>query len=30
MKEGQIQGQLSAAAATEESVMRLATHEGAA
>jgi rhamnose transport system ATP-binding protein len=30
MKEGQIQGQLSATAATEESVMRLATHEGAA
>ncbi len=30
MREGQIQGQLSAADATEESVMRLATHEGTA
>ena len=30
MREGHIQGQLPAAAATEESVMRLATHEGAA
>jgi ABC-type sugar transport system ATPase subunit len=30
MREGQIQGQLSAGEATEESVKRLATHEGAA
>jgi rhamnose transport system ATP-binding protein len=30
MREGQVQGQLAAAEATEESVMRLATHEGAA
>jgi ABC-type sugar transport system ATPase subunit len=30
MREGQIQGQLAAADATEESVMRLATHEGTA
>jgi ABC-type sugar transport system ATPase subunit len=30
MREGQIQGQLAGADATEEAVMRLATHEGAA
>ena len=30
MREGRIQGQIAAAEATEESVMRLATHEGAA
>jgi ABC-type sugar transport system ATPase subunit len=30
MREGQIQGQLSAAEASEESVMRLATHESVA
>jgi rhamnose transport system ATP-binding protein len=30
MREGEIQGQLAAAEATEEAVMRLATHEGAA
>jgi ABC-type sugar transport system ATPase subunit len=29
MREGQIQGQLAGADATEEAVMRLATHEGA-
>ena len=30
MREGQIQGQVAGADATEESVMHLATHEGAA
>jgi len=30
MREGQIQGQVAGAEATEESVMYLATHEGAA